>query len=184
MDIFKAQRNTIMTLDEVYFWTATIKDWKNLLIDDEFKNIIIDSLKELVKREKIIVYAFVIMPNHIHLIWEMNALNGKEMPYASFNKFTAHQFQKLIKTKNPSILKNFEVIETERKFRYWQRDSLAILMNSRVKVLQKIGYIHENPLQEKWRLVENESDYKWSSAKFYKTGIDDYYFLTHISEAF
>ena len=65
MDMFKAQRNSIMLLDEVYFWTATIKNWKTLLADDEFKQTIIYSLKELVFREKVFVYAFVIMPNHI-----------------------------------------------------------------------------------------------------------------------
>jgi REP element-mobilizing transposase RayT len=184
MDIFKQQRSSILLLNEVYFWTATIKDWKNLLFTDDYKNIVIQSLKELVNRDKIIIYAFVIMPNHIHLIWEMKALNGKEMPYASFNKFTAHQFQKLIKTKNPSLLSDYRVNETERKFRFWQRDSLAVLMDSRDKVLQKIGYIHENPLQEKWRLVENEDDYKWSSAKFYTHGGSSFDFLTHISEAF
>ena len=106
------------------------------------------------------------------------------MPYASFNKFTAHQFQKLIKIQNPSLLNDYLVNETERKFRFWQRDSLAILMDSKEKVLQKIGYIHENPLQEKWRMVENESDYKWSSAIYYTTGIDDFNLITHISEAF
>ncbi len=26
----------------------------------------------------------------MHVLWKMSALNGKEMPNASFNKFTAH----------------------------------------------------------------------------------------------
>ena len=68
MDIFTTQRNSIMLLDEIYFWTDTIKDWQTLLYDDNYKAIIIDSLRELVLKRKIIVYAFVIMPNHIHLI--------------------------------------------------------------------------------------------------------------------
>ena len=90
MDIFKQQRNSTLFLNEVYFWTDTIKDWKNILLNDDFKLIIINSLKELVERDKIVIYAYVIMPNHIHLVWEMKATNGKEMPHASFNKFTAH----------------------------------------------------------------------------------------------
>jgi putative transposase len=184
MDLFKSPRNSTMLLNEVYFWTSTIKDWKNLLAGDEFKNIIINTLKDLVSRDKIAVYAFVIMPNHIHIVWEMKAMNGKEMPYASFNKFTAHQFQKFLKQNNPVLLDQFKVVEPERKYRFWQRDPLAILMDSREKVLQKVGYIHENPLQEKWRLVDHENDYKWSSAKFYTTGIDDFNILTHISEAY
>ncbi|WP_232456846.1 transposase [Pedobacter psychrophilus] len=181
--MFKSQRNSIMLLNEVYFWTATINDWKHLLANDEFKNIIINSLEELVSREKIIVYAFAIMPNHIHIIWKMKALNGKEMPYASFNKFTAHQFQKLLQQNQSDFLNQFKVDELERKYRFWQRDALAILMDSREKVFQKIEYIHNNPVQEKWNLAKESADYKWSSAKFYETEIDDFNFLTHISEA-
>ena len=98
MDIFKQQRNSTLFLNEVYFWTDTIKDWKNIFLNDDFKLIIINSLKELVMRDKIVIYAYVIMPNHIHLVWEMKTMNGKEMPHASFNKFTAHQFQKKNKT--------------------------------------------------------------------------------------
>ncbi|MDQ3393497.1 MAG: hypothetical protein M3512_05225 [Bacteroidota bacterium] len=30
-DIFKIVRNSRMKLEEVYFWTATINDWKTLL---------------------------------------------------------------------------------------------------------------------------------------------------------
>ncbi|MBU0696202.1 MAG: transposase [Bacteroidetes bacterium] len=173
-----------MLLDEVYFWTATLKDWKTLLGDDEYKIIILDTLKELVSREKIIVYAFVIMPNHIHLVWEMKALNGKEMPHASFNKFTAHQFQKTLKLNDPELLNHFKVEETERKYRFWKRDSLAILMDSKEKVFQKIDYVHNNPLQEKWNLAETPESYKWSSAKFYEIGKDDFNFLTNIAEIF
>lgn len=173
-----------MILDEVYFWTATMKDWKTLLFNQEYKTIIIDTLKELVARKKIEVYAFVIMPNHIHLVWKMIALNGKEMPYASFNKFTAHQFQKLLRINNPKLLASFEVLDIERKYRFWQRDSLAILMDCDEKLFQKIDYLHTNPLQERWNLVQCPEDYYWSSAKFYKTGVDDFGFLTSISKIF
>jgi putative transposase len=50
------------------FFTATILEWKPLLKEDAFKNIIIDSLRFLKNEKSIVIYAFVIMPNHIHLI--------------------------------------------------------------------------------------------------------------------
>jgi len=64
------------------------------LSEDEFKQIIVDSLSYLSKENKIQVYGFVIMLNHTHILWEMIEMNGKEKPYASFLKFTSHQFQK------------------------------------------------------------------------------------------
>ena len=81
-----------MKLHNLYFYTATILDWKRLLKKDVYKNIIIDSLRYLSQKKKIAIYGFVIMPNHIHLIWELLERNGNEMPHTSFMKYTAHQF--------------------------------------------------------------------------------------------
>jgi len=68
--------------------------------------------------------------------------------------------------------------------RVWQRDALAILMDSRAKVEQKIEYIHLNPLQERWSLADRPENYKWSSARFYEEEIDDFGFITHYLERF
>ena len=84
IDIFKKDRNSKMYLNEVYFWTSTIYQWKHLLKQDKYKEILIDSLANLTERKKIKVYGFVIMPNHVHLLWEMIEKNGKEVPHASF----------------------------------------------------------------------------------------------------
>lgn len=173
-----------MNLLEVYFWTTTVKEWKYLLKQDKYKQQIIDSLKELVDKQLINVYAFVVMPNHVHLIWELKAMNGKEMPHASFNKKTAHEIIKDLKQNHPKVLPYFEVNEKERKYRVWQRDPLAILMDKKIKVEQKINYIHNNPLQEKWNLAKSPDEYYWSSAKFYESGIDDFGILTHYMEIF
>ena len=177
-------RNSKMFLDEVYFWTDTIKDWRYLLNNDFYKNIILDCWRELIKRKKIIVYGFVIMPNHLHVLWEMMEMNGKEMPYASFNKFTSHQFLSNIRVKEPGSLPVYVENDGERKHRFWQRDPLAICIDSREKIEQKLDYIHLNPLQEHWSLVNKPEDYKWSSAQFYETGSDEFGIITDYRERF
>ncbi len=48
--------------------------------------------------------------------------------------------------------------------------------------VQKLNYIHNNPVQEKWQLALCPEEYEFSSAKFYETGIDDFGFLTHFRE--
>lgn len=178
----KQVRNSHLELNEVYFWTSTIKNWLHLLDADHYKQVIVDSLIYLVKAQKVTVYAFVIMPNHIHLIWELNDLNGKEMPHASFNKFTSHQFLQLSTLDNSKI--TYKVNDKDRSHRFWQRDPLAVQVNSKRIIEQKLDYIHLNPLQEKWNLVKHPEDYKWSSAGFYETGIDNFGFLTHYRERF
>jgi putative transposase len=177
-------RNSKMLLGEAYFWTDTIKDWRTLLDNDTYKSIIMECWRELVTRNKIIIYGFVIMPNHLHILWEMMNINGKEMPYASFNKFTSHQFLDTLRKKSPEEIVSYKEIDSERKHRFWQRDALAIRMDSKEKAEQKLDYIHLNPLQEKWSLVDKPEDYKWSSAQFYETGIDEFGIITHYRERF
>ena len=66
----KEKRKSYTAVNKIYFWTATIYKWMPLLESDLNKQIIIDSLKYLSDKELITVYAFVIMPNHFHLIWQ------------------------------------------------------------------------------------------------------------------
>ena len=60
-----------------YYYTDSIFKMKHLLADDNIKKIIIDSWKYLVQTNKIIIYGFVIMPNHIHLIWNRKMVTGR-----------------------------------------------------------------------------------------------------------
>jgi REP element-mobilizing transposase RayT len=59
------------------FFTATILEWQPLLLENRYKDIIIDSLRFMVQHQRVVLYSFVIMPNHIHLIWQwLLALSG------------------------------------------------------------------------------------------------------------
>ena len=40
--------------------------------------IVIESFQWLVKHELVYIYGYVVMPNHIHVLWEQLKLNGKE----------------------------------------------------------------------------------------------------------
>jgi putative transposase len=171
-----------MELNNIYFYTTTIKDWNLLLANDGYKDIIIDSLRFLVQNKKLAVYSFVIMPNHLHIIWEMVDTNGKELPCTSFVKFTSHVIFKDLTTTNPQLLAGFKVQATDRSHNIWMADYLAIHLYSDKFIHQKLTYIHNNPLQEYWLLAERPEDYKYSSARFYETGIDEFGILTHIGE--
>jgi putative transposase len=177
-------RNSKMFLNEVYFWTDTINHWKVLLQSESYKNVIIDCWRELAKRKKIVIYGFVIMPNHLHILWEMMEMNGKEMPYASFNKFSSHRFLEILRIENPTALLGYKKNDQERKHRFWQRDPLAVCMDSKEKFEQKLDYIHFNPLQDHWNLANRPEEYKYSSARFYDSGIDEFNIVTDYRERF
>ena len=75
------------------FFTATILEWNCLLAKDAYKDIIISSLKFLVDNSRVIIYGFVIMPNHIHLIWQIQDKHQKASVQQSFLKYTAQQIK-------------------------------------------------------------------------------------------
>ena len=124
------------------FFTATILEWKQLLRDDSMKDIIISSLRFLVSDGKIIVYGFVLMPNHIHIIWQIQDGHEKAKVQQSFLKFTAQQMKfELIKTGN-NELQNYKVQASDREYQFWERKPLSIDLWSRHVFLQKLHYMH------------------------------------------
>ena len=181
---FKETRKSFIAIGDIYFYTATIHNWNRLLHEDAVKRIVTDSLYFLWEKKKIKVYAFVIMLNHIHLIWQLLDKNGKETSQGSFAKFTAHSFQQYLRTNNPQLLSSFAVEANNKKHEFWQRDPVAFQLTRKETALQKLDYIHNNPLAEHWQLCINPVDYYFSSARFYETGVDDFGFLTHIMDEF
>ncbi len=180
---YARKRKSFMEVGEVFFWIATINTWQHLLQEDRFKEVIIQSLSTLSERGLIDVFAFVIMPNHIHLIWRTNALNGKETAHGSFLKFTAHTFKKML-SGNDRELSKYAVNAYNKQYEFWQRDSLAVHLYSRHVMLQKLNYIHLNPLAIHWNLVDNPWDYYYSSARYYEMNEKNFDFLKDVREEF
>jgi putative transposase len=123
-------------------------------------------LRYLSERGKIDVFAFVIMPNHIHLIWRINELNGKETAQGSLLKFTAHAFKKVLRSESPDNLPMYAVAASNKQYEFWQRDSLAIPLYTKAVALQKLTYIHNNPVAPHWQPAHTFIDYPYSSVKY------------------
>jgi REP element-mobilizing transposase RayT len=175
-------RKSYTATNKIYFWTASINKWYPLLGPDQNKDIIIDSLRFLSLKELITVYAFVLMPTHLHFIWRQNKRNGKESPKGSFMKYTAHTL--LEAAKQIGISKLFRVDAWNKKHEIWQRDSLGIEIYSRAVAEQKLKYIHFNPVKGKWKLAKDDLAYHYSSARFYEYGVDEFGFLHNIFDLF
>ena len=173
-----------MELNVTYFFTVAILDRMQLLKTEKFKQIVLDSLIHLVEKEKLVVYGFVIMPNHIHIIWENKAMNGKELPSESFMKFTGHAFLHELRKTNDPLLDKFKVDRLSRKYQFWQRKGLPVVMFDRKILEQKLDYIHFNPLQAHWNLVADPNDYYFSSCSFYERDDKRFSWLTHYADVF
>ena len=77
-------------------------------------------------------------------------------------------------------MEQFKVNVKDRSYQFWERNSLSVELRSSKVFMQKLEYIHYNPV--KAGLCINPEDYYYSSAKFYATGVDDFGMLTHCDE--
>ncbi len=155
-----------------YFFNATILDWKPLLKDDNAKQIIIESLRFLVKEKRINLTAFVIMDTHIHIVWQPLAGITKQNIQLQFMKFTAQQLKFYLKERNPAFLKEFYVNKKDRQYQIWRRNALSTELFTEAGFFQKIEYVHMNPV--KAGLCKFPEEYRFSSARFYFDGVDEF----------
>ncbi len=125
--------------------------------------------------KEVYVTGFVIMPNHIHLLLYFSPNSPELMKViANGKRFLAYEIVKRLemqkeiqlldrmqKVVNLSDRKNKKLHEVFRP----SYDAKECFTED--FILQKLDYIHKNPISKKWNLVENYLDYKHSSARFY-----------------
>ena len=162
------------------FFTATILEWKPLLTNDRYKDIIIESLSFLVADKRIYLCGFVIMRNHIHLLWHVIHPHQPADVQWDFLRFTSQMMIKDMRTNNKELLESFRVDAKDRKYQIWERNALMVPLRSEAVVKQKLNYIHENPVRKQLCVIA--SDYRYSSAAYYDTGIDNWGFITHFRD--
>jgi putative transposase len=159
------------------FFTATIMGWKKLLQPDKYKIAILQELKCLVKDNKIILYAYCLMDNHIHLIWQIKGNYNPSEIQKSLLQNSAKYIKNDLAIYHPNVLKLFASTQKDRSFHFWKRRALSIDLYSDFVFYQKLDYIHENPV--KAGLCSYPEEYIFSSARFYLDGTDSWNILTH-----
>jgi putative transposase len=119
------------------FYTATILEWKPLLKQDKYKAIIIESLQFLVTEKRINIFAFVIMSNHIHLIWQPMQDSTPVSIQHSLLTYTAQKFKADLQENHPQILALFKVNAKDRDYQFWERNSVGIDLSDHLIFMQK-----------------------------------------------
>ena len=159
------------------FITITCLEWKHVLKENKYKQLICESLNFLVKDKRVFVYAFVIMDNHLHMIWQMVHGHNREAVQRDFLKFTSQQILKDFRNSQSDWLRQLQVNAMDRKHQIWERNSLSIPLWTEKVFVQKLNYIHDNPIRA--GLCMRREDYLYSSGRFYERQEKNWEFLTH-----
>jgi len=152
-----------------HFFTATILEWKKLLKPEKYKNIVVESMRFIVIDQRVIIYGFVIMTNHIHLIWQMNAGVTRSYLQRDFLKFTAQKIQRDLKKNHTQLLCHFFVNAKDRKYQFWERNPLSVEIWSENVLKQKLKYLHENP--ERLNYVDSRKSINIRQLCFIRPGL-------------
>jgi len=164
-------------INNLFFFTATCLNWKHLIHQDSTKLFLINSLNYYTEKSICRIYGFVIMPNHIHLII---AINNEQRNYFqhSYLKFTAQTIIGEWRNNKSILLNSIKSTQADRKFQFWERNPKWKSIQTDESFWKTLRYIHDNPTQEHWKLVENAEDYMMSSAKCYLKGNSEFTCLT------
>ena len=162
---------------EVYFVTDTVVDWVDIFTRPIYKHIVIESLQYCQEHKGLIIYAWVLMSNHLHAIVGSEGEAKVSDIWRDFKKFTSKEIIATIKTeisesRSEWMLNRFEYSGKNDKkiknYRFWQEgnDAQGIYLNEYFE--QKLNYIHYNPV--KAEIVNRPEDYRYSSAIDYAGG--------------
>ncbi len=168
-------RRKILDQRGINFLTLTVVDWTDVFTRKECKDIIIDSLQHCIKEKGLIVYAYVIMSNHIHLVAQASPEgNTLSEILRDFKKYTSRKIVEWIKTSGKESRKewllhrfewNAKKNSNNSKYQMWIKDNYPTALWSAEVIWAKIRYTHRNPVRAGW--VFQAPQYVYSSASNY-----------------
>lgn len=160
--------------DKAYYITMTVVGWLDVFTRKNHRDVLIESLKYCQKEKGLIIYAYVIMSNHIHMIVQTSEPHQIKDTIRDFKKFTSKkilfQIQNEPESRREWMLKIFEDEAEQSKkhktYKFWQVGNHAIEVFTEKFIWDKINYIHENPVRA--GLVKQQWDWVYSSASNYQ----------------
>ena|SRR5215510_9048749 len=161
-----AQRYLISQDSPALFITLVTKNRLPVFRADEMKEILCRAIDEA--RQNFLLFAYVIMIDHLHLLTSRPTTTSEVL--RRLKGITARRVIDYLKEKNYSTsLAKLEHHERERNYRYslWQTEKNVLQIFSEGMFMQKLNYIHQNPVRE--GLVETATDYRWSSARLWQS---------------
>ena len=160
--------------DGIYFVTFAVVRWVDVFTRDIYREIILDSLRYCQRNKGLILHAYVIMTNHLHLIISRGGDLLLENVMRDFKKFTSSQLIKAIKENPQESRKEWmlEIFATEgrknpnnRFYQFWQQNNHPIELITNKMMDQKLDYLHNNPVVQGF--VKCAKDFPWSSRSNY-----------------
>ena len=151
-----------------YFCTITVLDWIPVLIESRYIDPIIESLSYCRANKGLQLFAYVVMPNHLHMIAAANDLHEVMRDFKRFTSRRIHE--RLVADGRETVLNWLERAAHEARrargeFSFWEDGFHPQAIYTTDVLDQKLRYLHENPVRK--GLVRSPEDWWFSSAGWY-----------------
>ena len=158
-----------------YYSTSTIVNWIPVFQKDNYFQIIIDSLKYCQEHKGLLLHGYVIMPTHIHLLSSHSQIQTLPEIMRDFKHFTSSEIIKSLERENHeyylSLFRNNASNRSRnQQYKVWKDDYHPIAIKSSKWFLEKLTYMHYNPVRKGF--VELPEHWKYSSARNWE--LDDH----------
>jgi len=159
--------------DTGYFVTITTVGWIDVFTRLKQKFVITNALTYCQEHKGLEIYAYCIMSSHIHMLCKAKEGYLLSDIMRDFKKYTSKKIIETIvnhpESRREWMLKYFKKacshLKRNQEYKVWQDGYHAEICSSNKFIKQKLDYIHNNPVIEKY--VENPEDYIFSSARNY-----------------
>lgn len=157
----------------LYFISFATVFWVDVFVRRIYFDCIVENLNFCVDNKGMEIYAWCIMPSHVHLVFKSTIQKPDEL-IRDFKSYTAKQLIKLIEentqeSRREWLLNSFKKAAVSNsnnaKNQFWQQHNHPIELWSNDVIQQKIDYTHNNPVEAGF--VENDYEYLYSSAREY-----------------
>jgi REP element-mobilizing transposase RayT len=168
--------HTRVNTEGIYFITFTCYKWLPLFELAQGYDVVYNFFNAL-KNQSHAVVGYVIMPNHLHFLLHYRGGKTLNTVIGNGKRFMAYQLVNLLEQRGEQLLLKELSAAVSDKDRSRQKKHEIWINGFDVKecrtekyMLQKLIYIHENPVRGKWKLCKSSLDYLHSSAPFYFNG--------------
>ena len=162
--------------EKPYFISFATVYWIDVFIRSVYKDLIVESMNYCIKEKDLIIYAWVIMSSHVHMII---GTKGEKMEniIRDFKKYTSKAIIQAIaeniqESRREWMLWMFkragEKNSNNKNYQFWQQHNKPIELYDNKIMEQKLDYLHNNPVAEGY--VFEPHEYKYSSAIDYAGG--------------
>ena len=128
------------------------------------KNTSVQILGEVRDRYGFSLVGYVVMPEHIHLLMSELKIGTPSTVIQVLKQRVSRRLRRKKRANAGQLNLSFEGAEDSQR-RFWQRRFYDFNVWSLKKRVEKLHYMHMNPLKRK--LVDHPKDWPWSSCSFY-----------------